>query len=369
MQNYLQNYQMQITALSPIHIGDGSSLSKKEYIQTGFQKPVKVPDLSKMFQDLTMMNKDTAFASFMLGNSRDGLGQWLVQQHIDPKKIDSWTRYQMDAGDAFLKAANGKTANPHGIMCFTKDAYGNPYIPGSSIKGMIRTALLAKEMRENPDDYADLLENLYESAKRGGKRNSYLQRETRALETKAFHVSNEEDAVNSVLRGLIVSDSEAMDVKQLILTQKIDYSLDGKEKPIPTLREALAPGTKIRFSLTIDSTICPYGIDDILTALDDFQTDCYQYFYRRFRRGSQEKGIVWLGGGCGFLSKTILYPAFEERGVYVTDTVFHTSLGKKYEEHKHSRDIGLRIAPHVCKCTRYHGKLYDMGMGKLEVIS
>lgn len=29
-------------------------------------------------------------------------------------------------------------------------------------------------------------------------------------------------------------------------------------------------------------------------------------------------------------------------------------------------DVGLRIAPHVCKCTMYQGELYDMGIGQIS---
>lgn len=374
MRNYLNNYHMQITALSPIHVGDGKQMGKKEYIQLRPQGPVLVPDLQKMFQYLSMMHKDAAYSSFMLGNSKDGLGQWLIQQKIDKKKIESWTKYQMDAGDAFIKVNNGKNGTPKDIRCFVKDAYGNPYVPGSGMKGMIRTALLAKEIRDNPDSFDSLLDEVFLSARDGGRRNSFLQKETRNLETEAFHSLTRDEkkksnAINSIMSGLIVSDSLPIGTNNLILTQKIDYSLDRKENPLPILREALAPGTKISFSITIDTDLCKYTIEDILEALDDFQMDCYRYFHVRFGRGTKNDGIVWLGGGTGFLSKTIIYSAFEERGVRVTDSIFKTTLGNNYYKHKHDRDLGVRLAPHVCKCTRYHGKLYDMGMGKIEVVS
>ena len=95
----------------------------------------------------------------------------------------------------------------------------------------------------------------------------------------------------------------------------------------------------------------------------------YRNFYSHFRRGSEEKGIVWLGGGCGFLSKTIIYPVFKNDAVRITDAIFKNTLGKNYSIHKHNKDISLRAAPHVCKCTYYDGRLYDMGMGKIEAVS
>ena len=46
--------------------------------------------------------------------------------------------------------------------------------------------------------------------------------------------------------------------------------------------------------------------------------------------------------------------------------VFKNTLGKNYVVHKHTKDLQLKLAPHVCKCTKYQGKLYHMGMGRIE---
>ena len=79
--------------------------------------------------------------------------------------------------------------------------------------------------------------------------------------------------------------------------------------------------------------------------------------------------MVWLGGGTGFLSKTILYSVYEDqKAVRITDQIFQNTLGKNYREHHHDSDVRKNLSPHMCKCTRYCGKLYDMGLGKIEVI-
>ena len=67
-----------------------------------------------------------------------------------------------------------------------------------------------------------------------------------------------------------------------------------------------------------------------------------------------------------FLSKTVIYPLFGSRAVKVVDNIYRNTLGPSYGKHKHTKDLGLKIAPHVCKCTRYREKLYDMGMGRIE---
>ncbi len=375
MQEYLKHYQMKFTALSPVYVGSGQVIDKKSYIQYGAKSPVIIPDREKMIRDLCRMHKEQAYEQFILGRSRgseDSLGQWLINQKIDRQRVLGWTRYSMDAGDAFIKTNGGKGTCKE-INCFCKDAYGMPYIPGSSLKGMIRTALLVYEIKNDPSAYAEKLWELESSSAIKIKPKIYLQREIKDIETRAFHLlhrmdKRQQDAVNSVMSGLIVGDSRPIPVSQLALCQKIDYSLKGTERALPILREAIKPGTEVIFDLTIDTTSLPYTIEQIQEALDLFQADCYEYFYKRFRRGKDAKGIVWLGGGTGFVTKTIVYNAFDERGVKITNQIFQATVGKKYAEHHHDMDRRLGIAPHVCKCTRYSGKLYDMGMGKLEVM-
>ncbi len=372
MKDYLQHYQMKLTALSPIHVGSGKSIGKKEYIQNGFRNSVIIPDQEKMIQDLVHLHKERAYEIFMLSGTKS-LGEWLLDQRIDKARIQKWKRYELSAGDAFIKA-DGAKGPPKDINCFCMDPYGMPYIPGTTLKGMMRTALLAHEIRQNPTEFTKLLHDLEISAAQRRKPTVYLSRETKNIECQAFHTlhrpgTKAADAVNSVMSGLIVSDSRPIPVSRLTLCQKIDYSLNRNERAIPTLREAIMPGTEVLFDVTIDTEILPYSMEDILTALNEFQSDCFSFFYKRFGRGSNEDGIVWIGGGTGFLSKTILYNAFDSRAVRTTDRVFRATLGGKYREHKHEQDIRLNLAPHVCKCTRYGGKLYDMGMGKLEVLS
>ena len=365
---------MRITALSPIHVGDGSKIGKKEYVQQGLQKPIIIVDTVKMLKTLSSLRRDNAYADFMLYERKLGLGQWLKNQRIDQRQIDSWKRYTLDSGDAFvLKNTGENTATPKEILCFIKDAYEKPYVPGSTLKGMLRTAILCWRIHNDPSRYKDVLEKLRASADRGGKRNFYLKSETTELEAEVFNILERDDkkrgnVVNSMMSGFIVSDSLPISEEQLMLAQKIDYTLRGEEKALPILREALKPGTQIDFELTIDSRICNVTIDEVLKSLEYFQTVSYEHFYQHFGRGSNAKGTVWLGGGTGFLSKTILYPIYGKEAVEFTDQVFKVTLDKNYDIHKHRRDRQMGISPHVCKCTRYRGKLYDMGMGKIEVI-
>ncbi len=373
MQDYLKHYNLRITALAPIHVGDGGKLGKKEYIQYSDRGMVIVPDTAKMFGDLQQHRLDKAYEDFILNSSYNmDLGRWLSSQRIYEQYSRRWTLYSMDPGDAFMRRAGGGGGTPKEILTFMKDPYGLPYIPGSTLKGMLRTALICWRIHQDPGRYKDKISDIMRSASDRASRNTYLKSKTAALEAAVFHTlertDRKDNAVNSIMSGFIVSDSAPLPLSQLVLAQKIDYTLRRQEKPLPILREALKPGSQIDFELTIDTKTCNITIEEIFSALDYFQQVSYDCFYSRFGRGTKAKGTVWLGGGIGFLSKTILYPVCGKEALRTADKVFQATLNKIYSTHKHNNDISNGVAPHVCKCTRYGGQLYDMGMGKIELI-
>ena len=379
MPDYLEHHRIKITALAPIHIGDGTSIGKKEYIRRRSSKQVIIPDKLKMFRGLQDEKMDVAFERYMLDDTKNDLGQWLEEQHVSDELIDEWTDYVLSAADAFRAVkSRGKVNTPKDINCFIKDAYGMPYVPGSSIKGMIRTALAAYELNRNKGKYSTELRELKRQVsdnrygKSGTNRNRYMLRETANIETAVFNrlernPKRQGDAVNSVMSGLIVSDSEVITTDRLTLSQKIDYTADGKVTPLPILRETIIPGTDIIFDMTIDKSLFGYSIDDIMSALELMNKTAYKYFYNHFGRGSKSSDTVWLGGGAGFASKTFLYAVYQDEATEIIDSVFWNTV-RDYQKHHHNTDMQNGIAPHMCKCTLYQGNLYDMGMGKIEVI-
>lgn len=377
MQDYLEYHKLKITALAPIFVGDGKSIGKKEYIRLTDQKKVIIPDIKKMFADITVMGKTSSFADYMLYDTKKTLGQWMVDQRIPEKYIKEWTAYTLDAVDAFkMTYRKGKPSTPKEIRTFVKDAYGMPYIPGSTIKGLIRTAIIVMEVKKHPERFKNELEALRNSAISSYERRvdskTFLIKETEAIEIGVFNILNRnskpKDAVNSVMSGVIVSDSAPIQVKQLTLSQKIDYSTEGNVNALPILRETIIPGTEVMFDITIDKNTCKYTLEEILNALDELQQSSYEFFYRKFGRGSNEDGTVWIGGGAGFLSKTLLYAVYGEEAVEIADAVFRKTIANNYNLHRHNIDVRKGLSPHVCKCTFYHGQLYDMGMGKIEAI-
>lgn len=370
MSEYLKCYKVTLHTLSPVHIGSGIKIGKKEYIYTPWNHQVLIPNIEKMYLELQAKGFGKKFESYMMDNKTQGLalGKWLGTHGFRNADYERWCSYQMDAGEAF---ANKESVPPKEINTFVKDAYGLPYVPGSSIKGMIRTALIVWEIQKHSEKYNEIKRLFKTKSAEKVNRTKCLAYETKELEQQILFTLRRDEkkagnAVNDNMSGLHVGDSQPIQLSRLTLSQKIDYSLDFKETPLPLLREALIPETDIYFDIAIDTTLCPYDMSEIIEALNYFQKICYQYFYSRFRRGTNDDNIVWLGGGCGFLSKTVVYPMFGKDAVKIIDNIYKNTLGNNYRVHKHTKDLTLQLAPHVCKCTKYQGRLYDMGMARIE---
>jgi len=400
MTPYLKRYRMKITVIGPIHVGDGKKLKKIEYIYDKQNNRVVVLDTTKTYSYLEQEGKLGRFQEYILSpekghkdedNSKD-IFSFLLKENISKEIWESWKSYDYDITereDTSLKE----------IHSFVKDVNGRPYIPGSSIKGMIRTALLAYLIGNKVEgsdeegmflyrkiDKQQIQYTLSKAKKESiavGKRD--LRKESGELEALVFHqlelrngirMENQRNAVCSILRGLLVRDSQPLSLKELDLAQKVDLFSENSRRDssisrynneetnsISMFREVLRPGTEIYFDLILDSKVFPYSLDTILAALDYFNEQCYYYHYKHFLRHTLEKGIVWLGGGAGYCTKTVSYPLLQKEGLDFVSEV----LAKNFSNY-HDRDKELGVSPRTTPIFPQSNHTYDQGMGKIELV-
>ena len=130
------------------------------------------------------------------------------------------------------------------------------------------------------------------------------------------------------------------------------------------LRECLRSGTHIEFTITIDTQTCPYDVDKIMEAIKVFNDMYYDCFLSKFNSKKRPEDTIYLGGGAGFVSKTIIYSLFgAEEGVEVAENVFRNTLNRDvFISHGHKNDSRYGVSPHILKCTRMNGKRFQMGM-------
>ncbi len=365
MKDFLAHYKVTLVARGPVFVGSGREFSKKEYLFLPGQR-VGIVDIQKMYQLMGRKGRIRQFEEFMLSPYAD-LGRWLDNERLKQDVERQCIAYTLDRGDTVLERGTRTQ-----IMACMKDAGGKPYIPGSTLKGMLRNILAADFLLQNSSLRNNMQQEVERELPLTRNRKSCLARTVKGLEAKIFCRLNREhtrphDAVNDILSGLVVSDSEPIDLESLVLAQKIERRIDGTEKRLNLLRESLRPGTEIKFTLTIDHSLCPLVKDDILQGIENFDEDYNDNFLAAYNGVDRLRPPqVYVGGGAGFVSKTLLYPLLGKKvGVETAVQIFDKTRVPR--EHKHRDDKRLGVSPHIIKCTHYKGQTLQMGLCDLAI--
>ena len=337
MESYLKKYRFVFNTVGPVFIGSGQNLQKKEYIFDKNKGRVKIIDINKMFgficKDKNLMRDYEKL--MMSGDKNDDLQHFFDVHKISEKEYKNWILRECDVKCNFDREE---------INTFVRNGRGEAYIPGSSLKGMFRTVILTYLIRHADEAYknemrAKVLEDLS---------NKNLSKVDKEMSVKFLHSnlvdSSRENMVNSIMRGLIISDSKQIDNKDMALYRKFDMSVD-------VVRECVSCKVEIETTITIDTSIFPYGNDELLKMFVEF-TDYYQKTleekFTRCPKHSDSNKRFFLGGGVGFISKTDLYALFnEEKAIEVVGRILDSRFRKK--GHLSDGEIH-RISPRRLKC-------------------
>lgn len=368
MKQYLKSYRIVMHTIGPVFIGNGKEIGKKEYVFLN-NKQVGIPDMQGLYQELSRRRKEMYFEDYLLGNNKMGLTEWLKKQNIKMNDIKPFIRYTLDCGDAIIEKGGNKLQ----VMECVKDAYEMPYIPGSSLKGMFRTILLGADVFKSFEKYKREKRDMWQKLTVNAGRMYYLKSNVDSIEKVAFRQLNRPetkpgDAVNDILQGLKISDSAPISTDNLVLCQKIDRHPNGVERELPLLRECIKPDTEICFTMTIDTSICRLDEKQLMEAVKLFINRYCEEFASAFVGINMLKSdYVLCGGGCGFVSKTVVYPMYgKTEGIEFTQHVF--DMLKVPQKHKHNKDKMYGASPHIIKCTRYQGRTLQMGICKIDKI-
>ncbi|OLR64024.1 type III-A CRISPR-associated RAMP protein Csm5 [Anaerostipes sp. 992a] len=366
VKDYLKHYRITLKTHGPLFIGSGEVLGKKEYIYDRANKKAYILDTKKMFSGMLKNRMVYEYEKYLLNEYRD-LGIWLREHGIRKQEYQQWSNYVLDCSATEIESRENRNKEIH---LFMKDQYGKPYIPGSSLKGAIRTILLGNAVIGNAA-YSDNAESIVRNSQRRVKQNKYLQREIKNLEVDVFHTIKRKEkyvksnAVNDELSGLRISDSKPLETDCLVLCQKIDRHIEGKDRNMPLLRECIKPGVEITFELTIDTSVCNYSEQDILNAISRVY-ERNSAFYKKFGNiNDSGNHMLYLGGGCGFVTKTIQYCLYPEKRAVQINANIMTKLTPR--NHGHGKDIKYRVSPHVKKLTRYSGREYEFGLCEMNI--
>ena len=182
------------------------------------------------------------------------------------------------------------------VVKFMRDPFGTPYIPGSSLKGAIRTIL----MNTNPDW------NNKKVVDTRGKR----PKENKNMISWGAKKGKE---FNDLFNAIRVSDSKPFSNESLILVQKWDCSAKLlKVKPLPLYREAIAPLTKVEFTITTTTAEAATLIEKLEDKALEFYKGYKNFFLKDFPEDKIQDNIdypIYLGAGSGAWTKTIFKQA------------------------------------------------------------
>ncbi|MCZ7554433.1 MAG: type III-A CRISPR-associated RAMP protein Csm5 [Anaerolineales bacterium] len=322
-------YKLTITTLSPLHIGTGNTL-RQGYDYVTPDEKTWVLDVDVLAETLHRRSDKTLFNKMVTGTSADEL--------LQPED------YQ-EGSELFRYVMPGKPEKPsNGIREQIKDPWDRPYIPGSSLKGAIRTVLLYSLWRKQVVPPGIDLAKPAERAAEGVERQLL-----RGLKGEPN---------DDLLRALVVSDSTPGSHVSLQ-----NVCVEGGHEIIMAV-EAIPRGTELQATLSIDRFLI--GSPNAPTAklieeklgwtgaecllLEDLRDKAIkwalarwkaelQYWEQREQRlakilGKPESNefFLQLGWGGGWLSKT-LGDALQQDPDQFADIV--KNYQSKMDPHKH----------------------------------
>jgi len=196
-----------LRVVSPTHVGSGNKLTRIDYIHRNGR--IRIIDYEKAWSE----------------NER--IRRMIEAGRFDPRIASNYYKYEVDA---FCK--------PEGDILEHIKILGRPYIPGSSVKGAVRTALLWKFLKDK---------NLKIKSKEELKR---VERE--------FFASHNGD----LMRLLLVRDSEPVEIESLgiyetvILSERngtLEEKLLRSGRILKIHTESLKPNTELKIDIRVKS--------------------------------------------------------------------------------------------------------------------
>lgn len=403
--------KMCLKVVTPINISDGIVLGAKDYLYDSRRQKVYFLNLHQwhmfIYKHMLLKKYESYLANF---RDKQSLLEWLRMQGYDIDDVRTVITSEAQATVNLMDNEKKKTLND--INRHIQQPDGSLYVPGSSIKGVFRTAILYSLLQKRQDvkvkywrqiqekissnyfnpykDFKELMSDLENELLHtlrlldGDIRsNNGVCSAMRGLKVSDLPIDSIDDEWNdlvcSAMRGLQVSDTYASRKMQTAILQKVDGGLDkfvkASPKKLPIFRECMLPEAELFFDVKIEkavmSTIGISSVDDLLKATHSFFAAVTDLLQQAFGKEYQEvfqgvaAGNMFLGGNTGFLSKTLLAMLAPDK-----DTAKNTIkvlLDKNFKNHKHLLRDKV-IAPRTLKCTNYNGKLMLMGVAEVRKV-
>lgn len=323
-----------LVTVAPVHVGSGEIRRANEYLYDRASGMAYFLDEARWVSFLGRRQLMEPFLAYIEESSRQ-LGQrrgsfrgknlwdWLRAQGVQKREMEALAVRRARAERCEI-SDKGSLNDVHLQMALSD---GRPYVPGSTIKGALRTGILYRMIQQEPERFRGFWQEICreaESRDRLRDKERTWQGIERRLETQALHTLRVDrkkpaEMVNSALRGLRVSDAAVAkhETETLLLQKPTKSNRQGKKSKTPPLfRECIPPGRRLHFTLTADfSMLCTLGItsfEDIFQGLRAYTAQALALLEEEFPKyrpqfDEAREADCLLGGGTGFLSKTLVY--------------------------------------------------------------
>jgi CRISPR/Cas system CSM-associated protein Csm5 (group 7 of RAMP superfamily) len=320
----VKHFELTFETAGYVHIGCGNNLNKKDYFIAN--NSVHILDAAKF---TGMLNEDqlARYVEFLLENDKSSLDDFLGNNKDIQQLAQKAVRYKLDTQ---LNRNKSNQELAHGIAEFVKDANGAPYIPGSSVKGTLRNAIVMHQILRNQKPFQAKF-NDNKEVLRGTNKKEKARTSKNVLQNACKLEPGADSKKRDIMRFISVADSDPLAVKDLCLAKKYDqFSIgDGAEhkrvknnrggKPGNTVfkgnelniyRECLRPGTKFTIRIDVDEQIAPYlGLTNFdATTLSDLLTQANNHYKANFlNHFDVAEGVTGQNsasdGRCAFIIK------------------------------------------------------------------
>jgi CRISPR-associated protein Csm5 len=390
MSNRIDHAQLSLTIVSPTNIGGPETLTTKDYMYNYHTGEVYLLNNYEWFCFLERHNKLAEFEVYMQNEMVRSNGRTMYDWAKQALGTAQLTREVLGpAVHSVMKATaynQGLKNSLNDIIPQIRGVDGRVYIPGSSIKGVIDSAIISHMLRTNSKFRSSVQQQLEDllykysvnkNDKRRAKREiSSILRKVNDLITNQISVLVDKNGrqfkgiLASAFRGISVSDAMSNHIIQTEVLKKEDAGVDEDgTHSISVNRECILPNQTLSFTLTLDTAITKeIGITNIDQVLEILQQDfdaTHELLISKFTKVNPsvfkalEPANAFIGGNTGFIQKTVIMAAFTDdinKGV----EVIRALLDVNFQKAGHDRKDKF-MAPRAIKLVKWNGHYYEMG--------
>lgn len=348
----MATYHLKLETLSPVFIGgkQGSDLNHWKFFRDA--NSIYVIDELKLAIALKETNKIAEFCDFISKNSQDGLKEFLNN--------NKWLRKEKsDLAKYFFNSDNANFPSSSSVKTCIKDAFLIPYIPGSSIKGFVRTAILYDFLANIKNADNEKFANLVEESLRGSKNKTaddkiiaetisalakqtdeedeerHAQSSITETVSKPKKESREEQSYWDILKAIKISDAYPQDKNISNIIKGYNAKVFGSHY-IPIAFEGIKEGIELAFTIQIDNFTIEQFKNRLNRIRGNIKNEVISNYLDKIDEKFKLKNLLKI---CSKFSSQIV----NEEGIYASSIDRnYTEITKFYDKIKNNSNI-IRI--------------------------